>query len=223
MEVIKIWGLKRSGTNFLRWCLAENLEDVTVLMDVLGWKHGIPTVRPFPKWQSWYPQWCPPTSPVSEEVLLDLLDRATKREIRHVIITKSVETWVASIARYEKSIISLLPDYWLESRVRQWDFMMHAYRNFHRTESCVHVRYEELIQSFESQMKKIAARVGAKLKPELILPEKRLERGNDLQTHRECELNTEFKAISTPLSSAQQKLVRECVSVESVNWREGIS
>lgn len=40
MTYAKVWGLKRSGTNFLCWLLEENFNDIEVLTEVGGWKHG---------------------------------------------------------------------------------------------------------------------------------------------------------------------------------------
>jgi hypothetical protein len=40
MHYIKIYGMKRSGTNVLKFLLEENFKDVFAMMNVLGWKHG---------------------------------------------------------------------------------------------------------------------------------------------------------------------------------------
>lgn len=40
VELVKIYGLQRSGTNWLTFLVNENFEDVTVLVNEGGWKHG---------------------------------------------------------------------------------------------------------------------------------------------------------------------------------------
>lgn len=40
MTNVKIYGLQRSGTNYLTYLLKENIEDVKVLVNEGGWKHG---------------------------------------------------------------------------------------------------------------------------------------------------------------------------------------
>ena len=39
-EPIKIYGLQRSGTNWLGFLIQENFKDVRVLVNEGGWKHG---------------------------------------------------------------------------------------------------------------------------------------------------------------------------------------
>jgi len=38
---IKQYGAKRTGTNYLRWLLEANFKNVSVLTNILGWKHGL--------------------------------------------------------------------------------------------------------------------------------------------------------------------------------------
>lgn len=40
MVFMKQFGVKRSGTNYIRALLMRNF-DVTVLVNILGWKHGL--------------------------------------------------------------------------------------------------------------------------------------------------------------------------------------
>jgi hypothetical protein len=42
MKFIKIYGIQRTGTNYIEWLLNNNFSDCHVLLEdnVLGWKHG---------------------------------------------------------------------------------------------------------------------------------------------------------------------------------------
>ena len=40
MKVIKQYGLRRCGTNYLRWLVEHNFKDVIFLENQGGWKHG---------------------------------------------------------------------------------------------------------------------------------------------------------------------------------------
>jgi hypothetical protein len=43
MKIVKIYGLRRTGTNYLQWLLANNFRQLVVLTDSMNWKHGLPT------------------------------------------------------------------------------------------------------------------------------------------------------------------------------------
>lgn len=45
---IKQYGMQRTGTNWTRAIIEANFQDVRVLVNVLGWKHGLP--EPWPEW-----------------------------------------------------------------------------------------------------------------------------------------------------------------------------
>ena len=42
-NIIKIYGLRTSGSNWLQWLLENNINDTIVLRNQLAWKHGNPT------------------------------------------------------------------------------------------------------------------------------------------------------------------------------------
>ena len=44
MNIIKIYGLRRTGTNYLQKLLVHNFEELLVLVDAFHWKHGLPRV-----------------------------------------------------------------------------------------------------------------------------------------------------------------------------------
>lgn len=43
MVYIKLYGLQRTGTNYIQWLIENNFDDVKVLVNELGWKHGVPS------------------------------------------------------------------------------------------------------------------------------------------------------------------------------------
>lgn len=70
-EFIKIYGLQRSGTNWLTFLLNENFRDVNVLVNEGGWKHG-----------HYYAPWI------------------LKKEVHVVSIIKNPYSWLVSVYNY---------------------------------------------------------------------------------------------------------------------------
>ena len=93
MKYLKIYGLQRSGTNYLKWLLEQNF-DVFVLQNFLGLKHGrVEFLRD------------------NEEIHLDLrfctLTPEQKKEIRQIevpriAIRKNLYAWMVSFYKYQR-------------------------------------------------------------------------------------------------------------------------
>jgi hypothetical protein len=41
-RIIKIFGLQRTGTNYVEWLIRNNFKNIFVFTNQLGWKHGLP-------------------------------------------------------------------------------------------------------------------------------------------------------------------------------------
>ena len=130
---IKIFGLQRSGTNYLQWLLEHNFSGVRVLVDTTGWKHGPVPAQIDWSGRDWHdPAWTPPQA--AEFVLRRLealgpagIARLTRdfrtRRFLYVFIVKNPYAWWHSYARYQRLPLSpVVPEaiqLWCE-RNRHW-------------------------------------------------------------------------------------------------------
>lgn len=179
MRYIKIWGLKRSGTNYLRWWLENNFKDVKVLMDILGWKHGPPTRDSLAQWETWYPEWSPNEMPVTEDKAQQLADLRDRGEIIDIMIVKDPIAWIDSMRRFDikRGKIS-----GLTGLVKDWNERVRQYRDFGGTV----LRYEMLIGHDKTVQKALAGLLGLKPTGEAVFHSGRFERGNDTMDPEDC-------------------------------------
>jgi len=106
---IKLYGIERSGTNYLAWLLNENFLDVRVLNNLLGWKHGTqpldetaanPELWADPRWmaRTVNPYWNQPSA-LADHVTNEMTAAVRDRTIRIVAIVKNPYAWYVSYKR----------------------------------------------------------------------------------------------------------------------------
>lgn len=103
---IQIFGLHRSGTNFLKYLFEKNLNQVLVIQEVLAWKHGPLPIN------------LGSTTSLSR-VHPDLPTQATEGNVRTAVIAKPLKPWLASIKRIREAVIGAEIG-WTEDRVTGW-------------------------------------------------------------------------------------------------------
>lgn len=163
MEEIKIYGLQRSGTNYLTYLVNENFEDVEVLVNKNGWKHGTYVVpekeqhvlvivkNPYSWLLSLYNYWGP--------------NRV--RKVGPDLTGVPFEDFIMNKVHFEaqKDVPYL---YRSCNPIQHWNSM-----NFHwtsirlKTKSLVVVKYESLISNKEKCLDLIANSFGIKRKQQL--------------------------------------------------------
>ena len=197
MIYIKQYGLKRSGTNYLRYLIEENFQGVKVLVDILGWKHGFPTQVASANWKDWYPEWKPDKDPSTPEMLQALKQAIQDRDYWHLLTVKNPFAWIASMAKYAGTLVSSLNPVGLEGAAIQWVTMLTHYINFRTyTPRTLIVRYEDFLLSLEDSMKMLQDTMELEQTGKgtfWTAPELTLERGNDEQDHKGCMTKEEFQ------------------------------
>jgi len=186
MIYIKIWGLKRSGTNYLRWLLEENFRDTKVLMDIFGWKHGPPVVTQDQRF--WWPEWKPGT-------MIHLTQQLLTSPVKHVLISKCLPNWIASMKRYyEMSELNpgLLHHLCMEYVGRQTQFDI--FTQIH-PDTSVYIPYEGMIEDPGFLLAAVQDRFDLTRSHDLWhLSEHRFERGNDGMKATDCQVKAKFDA-----------------------------
>lgn len=149
-DYVKVYGLPRSGTNYLQGLFRLNFPQVEFLVNDLGWKHG-----PHVDQRNW-------------------IERAGKRHelfgehkgngihvlptVHTVIVTKDLFAWLSSHCRFyfgENSPASRNENY-LKDLVRHYCCMhRHWHEEFiedaHESEGRI-VRYEDLLMDFQNEL-----------------------------------------------------------------------
>jgi hypothetical protein len=191
VEFIKIWGLKRTGTNWLRWLIDANFKSVETLMDVMGWKHGTPTRKPSWNWRDWYPEWCPHSCPIDDEKLNRLVTAWEDGRIGHVMIIKNPLSWIDSMIRYLNCAHAAMTLEWLRLHGEHWASRLGEFEQFTRAgvgQDALIIRYEDLIKSKEPAMALEPLAVAFELQRVFPPTDSTLhfERGNDAIPSDKC-------------------------------------
>jgi len=157
---IKQIGMKRSGTNYTRWLLENNFQDVQVLSEVLLWKHSPkPPDNGNIDWSGG--SWVDPAHSATErfaekqkllKMVTDDMRRAVEtKELRYIVTVKSPYSWWCSYSKRFKE----RPER-LMSVTQAIDLWNHFHYNW--IQFCEHyklatiVRYEDLLQSFDKTL-----------------------------------------------------------------------
>lgn len=170
MNFIKLFGLERSGTNYLEWLIRENFLDTKVLVDETGWKHGR-----IPECVSWDgSDWSDPRWNEDKrrgfverrrarlgELMPKLMDTVESGEMLYCMIRKNPYSWCASYALYRGKPISPVQPHVIKRWV-EYNEHWHSYAVSHPTKTCF-FKYEDVLTAPEKCLEVIAARFGLEL------------------------------------------------------------
>ena len=128
MKYLKLYGLQRSGTNYLKWILEQNF-NVFVLQNFRGWKHG--EVLFLSKDEDY-----------NRDLSVSTLNPEQKSEIKNqdvprIAIKKDIHAWLVSYYKYKGFRWGV--DY---KRLIDHYFQM----NEHYEQHCFMVEYEQLLE-----------------------------------------------------------------------------
>tara|TARA_Y100000588_G_C14055268_1_gene839063 strand:- start:146 stop:892 length:747 start_codon:yes stop_codon:yes gene_type:complete len=188
---IKLYGVKRSCTNLVKLLFHDNFSNVTVLSNVLGWKHGN-----HPESVDWHGKdWDPPFSLsstfspldfVSNDELSSIKQMYEEGRMKYVVCLKDPYSWLVSYSKYEareslisRSVLSFkginrkkLKEYislW-NDRHRNWSELLKNNPN------ATLIRYEDILKDADSALNKIAIFFDLEKIDEVIMPEFNLSR-----------------------------------------------
>lgn len=176
MEIIKQFGLQRSGTNALRAIIEVNF-DLRVATNILGDKHGSISWMAMQDWAAGTPA---PDS-LSPEDYSRLLDALHGRTLKFILSVKDPVSWVSSYFRYSKKKFEYQnPEKILEFTTRfsektlsSWQERLKGYADFiaQNPGRCLVVQHEKLLVSPESVLADFCRTFGFPLPddPELFL------------------------------------------------------
>lgn len=154
--VVKIYGLERTGTNYLEWLLKNNFVGLLVLTNELGWKHGDPekyfsgliengtcyVEKPDVK-----AHFCGRSfrDPMVVEWTVRLI---TKSRMFCVIMVKNPYSWYESFAKYARFPLQPIR----RQEIRRWTTRNQTWCELHdrnRTRFMV-MKYEDLLEDMPS-------------------------------------------------------------------------
>lgn len=140
MDYVKIYGLRRSGTNYLEALLNNNFNDLQVLTNTLGWKHGkVKDFKQYPDLRDFK----------NDKELLNSIDN---NEVKKIFLIKEPYAWVNSITNYCKKHSDNNCHKWsIEDFIKRYNEINKDYiENFKKDyNNSVIIFYEELISNPE--------------------------------------------------------------------------
>ena len=137
-KIVKIYGEKRTGTNYLTTLILTNFIDTTVFMNVGGWKHGKFIETP------------------NKTNLLNTVDRITKdkinvdetislfttKQVKFIIIIKNPYMWIKSMSEADRKPIT--PAF-VKDHINFWNDHYSDYMKYIQNETALLVKYESLL------------------------------------------------------------------------------
>lgn len=140
-KYIKIYGAKRTGTNYITTILHENFLNLETFMNVGGWKHG--NIIEFPKKYN----------------LLKYVDNDTKKRInindtinlfknnmvKFIVTIKNPYMWINSIINYS-GIKCIKDNKFIIKQIKLWNKLYNNYKKFIITGKAELVKYEKLLE-----------------------------------------------------------------------------
>lgn len=154
---IKQYGAKRTGTNYLRWLLEANFKDVSVLTNILGWKHG-----PHPTKVDWSGRDWDHRRTESSAKLAALVTPEIKKAhedglIRYCILVKNPYSYYASHVRLWPNEDKSDADY-AHDLITTWNTLYTNWLELSKSaEWALVVRFEDLITDKESCLNRISS------------------------------------------------------------------
>lgn len=149
MNAIKIYGLRRTGTNYLQWLLAQNFKQLVILKDMFAWKHGLPIDYKGKTYKFTGRDYC-----LSPDILR--LDAISK--LYYILCVKDPYSWYISICNWHNTDPFPLDKDKLE-RLFLWNYMGLEYIKFVcKVHSSVIIRYEDLLTNLDFVLQTMADR-----------------------------------------------------------------
>jgi len=226
---IKQYGLKRTGTNLLRYLLEENFRETRVLVNILGWKHG--PWSPEVDWTG--SDWDIGVDPGTAMSALQLDELAQLRTahqegtLRYVASVKNPYAWLTSYFNFRRArgeiaarCFEAIPQkhflYDLDLYIRTNQSYLELMARF--PDRALLVRYEDILTDFRGTMNQLRDRLGLEnLSHEYSLPRRRMGRGNDAVPHSHLLAYPESQQAFDPGHYLNHLYVQDFTS-EQLEW-----
>tara|TARA_R110001583_G_scaffold80988_6_gene216629 strand:+ start:286 stop:1044 length:759 start_codon:yes stop_codon:yes gene_type:complete len=173
-KYIKIYGLQRTGTNYLEWSMNENFKNTNVLKhgNMLGWKHGNPVLIENVDWtgKNWDNQKHSDQELAQERVQNyqielsklggkePILQAAKENRIKYVFCVRDPYCWLTSRGPAWAGVLQDMPRD-LEKAIHFWNEMNKKYFDFVTSvgsENCCFVTHFSLINNDKEMIQWIA-------------------------------------------------------------------
>ena len=193
-NIIKIYGLRTSGSNWLQWLLENNVDDIVVFRNQLAWKHGFPTTQL--DWSGDIVEWDDKSALKQEYELVlnsikneklingknvlemkdDVESTFNSGKLIHCFIIKHPYSWMDSrINKRNKN---------LESEINDWNKKTKSYFDFDYPSKII-ISYEKLNMNPKQEIERICEMFNLKMKSEWTDTDKNLTNGlRPIHAHR---------------------------------------
>ena len=187
---IKLYGIPRSCTNLVKLLFHNNLSNVTILSNVLGWKHGNHPEAVDWSGKNWdpinNPKGVSPSDFVSTDELNSIKEAYKANQMKYVVCLKDPYSWLVSYSKYEareslisRSILSFkginrkkLVEYislW-NDRHRNWSELLKDNTN------ATMIRYEDILKDADSTLQDLSDFFNLEKIDHVVMPEFTLSR-----------------------------------------------
>ena len=154
----KIYGQKRTGTNYISTILLNNFLDTKVFMNVGGWKHGKFIKIP------------------DEKNLVNTVDENTKNNInvpetinlfkinkfKFILMIKNPYMWINSMCKHENK--SVENSSFIIKQIKIWNTLYTNYKQYIESGEAYLIKYEKLIQEPDSVLENLIKEFNLKRK-----------------------------------------------------------
>ena len=156
VQYFKIYGQKRTGTNYVASLITQSFMNVNVYMNVGGWKHG-PIIE-FPNSYN----------------LLNTVDKKTaqginknktielfkNKEIYFIVTIKNPYMWMYSISQFENKKLN---ESYIISKIKEWNTNYLNYKTYIEQNKAYLIKYEDIIQDQKKIFQDMKNRFGIEI------------------------------------------------------------
>lgn len=174
-NIIKIYGLRTSGSNWLQWLLENNVDDVVVFRNQLAWKHGFPTTQL--DWSGDIVEWDDKSALKEEyELVLNSIKNEKLINGKNVLEMKDDVEATFNSGKLIHCFIIKHPYSWMDSRINKrnknleseindWNKKTKSYFDFDYPSKII-ISYEKLNMNPKQEIERICEMFNLKMKSE---------------------------------------------------------
>jgi len=169
MKYIKLYGIQRSGTNFVQVLFRQNFVDVRVFDNTFGWKHGKPlTINGMEKWMD---------KKNRRQKLGDLFSKIRKNQCLYpCVIIKNPYSWYQSIKKWS----SKYGGFHIERSYANYNKVYKSYKDLYEGKyknegiycDAFILKYEDLLRNTKKKVTEVSNQFGINMKGKFIVPTK---------------------------------------------------
>jgi len=210
MNFIKIYGLRRTGTNYLQWLLANNFRQLVVLVDAFRWKHGLPSnITPEQRYK-----FIDTISHKDYKLSADLQKfpgaEVLSDEIHYIMCVKDPYSWYISICKW--SGLNPFPtDKDKLEKMYLWNYMGERYKKFccggTNRETRIILRYEDLLSGLTEVLNTLSEITGLRLstKTKVVDCDNDVYSGQSFEARRKFYIKKEYLCFYSPTDFAAMR------------------